>query len=69
MEAVPPEDPVQLVTSFYGWICAMRKPRAFCDEFFVAGAALYYNCQICVARKFVRRFVSVWDADIYSGPR
>jgi hypothetical protein len=69
MEAVPPEDPVQLVTSFYGWICAMRKPRAFCDEFFVAGAALYYNCQICVARKFVRRFVSIWDADIYSGPR
>jgi hypothetical protein len=67
MEATPQEDPAQLVSSFYGWLCAMRKPRCYCDEFFVVGAALFYNCQICVARQFGEK--KLWKPSFYSGPR
>jgi hypothetical protein len=43
-------DPVQLVRSFVGWTQAMRRPRAFCDEFVISAAALCFKIQICVIR-------------------
>jgi hypothetical protein len=46
------DDPVQLIHSFIGWAHAMRRPRAYVDEFFIAAAATTFNIQICVVRLF-----------------
>jgi hypothetical protein len=68
MEAEPQEDPVQHVSSFFGWISAMRQPRAYGDEFFIAGAAMLYDCEICVARKFSETG-NIYQPHFYSSAR
>ena len=50
MEAEPPQDPEQRVTSFWNYCNAMRQPKAFGDEFMIAAAATDYKAQICVFR-------------------
>jgi transposase InsO family protein len=44
------EDPIQLVHSFIGYTRAMRRPRAYIDDFFIGAAAGSFNIQICVIR-------------------
>jgi hypothetical protein len=64
-EADPPDDPVQTVTSFFGWISAMRKHHAYGDEFFIAGAAYLYDCQICVAHNISKTETADWQVSFY----
>jgi len=51
MEAEPPQNPEQHVTSFWNYCNAMRQPKAFGDEFMIAAAAMDYKAQICVLRQ------------------
>jgi hypothetical protein len=51
MEATPARDPVQHVSSFWGYCNAMRQPHAYGDEFMIAAAAADYKAQICVFKK------------------
>jgi len=44
------EDPVQHVNSFVGYTHAMRRPRAYFDEFMFAACAGEFNLQLCVLR-------------------
>jgi hypothetical protein len=64
MEAQPQEDPVQRVSSFMGYTCAMRRRRAYGDELFVAAAAMVFKAQICV----VRSIQNVYTATFYHNP-
>jgi hypothetical protein len=54
------EDPTQRVNSFVGWSHAMRRPRAFTDEFFMAAAALSLRVQICVIRVFISVYMPTY---------
>ncbi len=64
MEAVPQEDPVQRVSSFQGYLRAMRNRFAYGDEFFIAAASLLYGIQICVLRQFEEG--AAWKPSFYS---
>ena len=66
-EADPEEDPVQTVNTFFSYLQAMRKRNAYGDEFFVAAAAVYFECQIVVARKF-SEIGNGWKPYFYSSP-
>ena len=64
MEAVPQEDPVQRVSSFQGYVRAMRNRFAYGDEFFIAAASMLYGIQICVFRQFEKG--AAWKPSFYS---
>ena len=58
------EDPIQRVHSFIGYTRAMRRPRAYIDDFFIGAAAGCFNVQICV----IRLLAGLWTPTFYECP-